>query len=156
MLPLSLDFGSWLAYICKTPADGPHQSFWGHPQKSPTREMTPNSGPRGASVNDGIEKKLCLLKYVLVNEATREVLVLGQGTQLAKFDIESAYRLIPVHADDRPLFGMRREKTNIDLALPFGLRSAPKVFNAVADAMQWIFEQHGVKPMLITWTTSSL
>ena len=110
--------------------------------------MTPNSGPRGASVNDGIEKELCSLKYVLVDEAMREVLVLGQWTQLAKFDIESAYRLIPVHADDRPLLGMRREKTNIDLALPFGLRSAPKVFNAVADAMQWIFEQHGVKPML--------
>ena len=80
-----------------------------------------------------------------VDEAMREVIVLGQGTQLPKFDIESAYRLIPVHADDRPLLGMRREKTNIDLALPFGLRSAP---NAVADAMQWIFEQHGVKPML--------
>ena len=41
-----------------------------------------------------------------------------------------------------------REKTYIDSALPFELRSAPKVFNAVADAMQWILEQHGVKPML--------
>ena len=53
--------------------------------------MTPNSGPRGgggggASVND-VEKELCSLKYVLVDEAMREVLVLGQGTQLAKFDI---------------------------------------------------------------------
>ena len=44
-----------------------------------------------------------------------------------------------MHADDRLLLGMRwREKTYIDSALPFGLRSAPKVFNAVADAMQWI------------------
>ena len=73
----------------RDPADGPHQSFWGHPKKSPTREMTPNSGPRGASVNDGIEKELCSLKYVLFDEAMREVLVLGQGTQLAKFYIES-------------------------------------------------------------------
>ena len=54
-----------------------------------------------------------------------------------------------MHADDRLLLGIRwREKTYIDSTLPFGLRSAPKVFNAVADAMQWIFEQHGVKPML--------
>ena len=44
----------------RDPADGPHQSF---SKKSPTREMTPNSGPRGASVNDGIEKELCSLKY---------------------------------------------------------------------------------------------
>ena len=65
-------------------------------------------------MHDGIEKELCLLKYVLVDEVMREVLVLGQGTQLAKVDIESAYRLIPAHADDRPLLGMRREKTNID------------------------------------------
>ena len=58
--------------------------------------------------------------------------------QLAKLDIESAYWLIPVHADDSPLLGMRwRGKTYIDS------RSAPKVFNAVADAMQWISEQHG-------------
>ena len=35
-----------------------------------------------------------------------------------KLDIESAYRLIPVHADDRPLLGMCwREKTYIDSAL---------------------------------------
>ena len=50
---------------------------------------------------------------------------------------------MPVHADDRLLLGMRwREKTYIESALPFGLRSAPKVFNAVADAMQLILEQH--------------
>ena len=28
--------------------------------------------------------------------------------------------------------------------LPFGLRSAPKVFNAVADAVEWIVYQQGV------------
>ena len=32
----------------------------------------------------------------------------------------------------------------IDCALPFGLRSAPKIFNAVADALQWIIHKHGV------------
>ena len=102
--------------------------------------MAPDSGlvpSQGASVNDGIENELCSLKYVSVDEAMREVIELGQGTQLAKFDIESAYRLIPVHGDDRPLLGMRwREKTYIDSALPFGLRSAPKVFTAVADEAQ--------------------
>ncbi len=29
--------------------------------------------------------------------------------------------------------------------MPFGLRSAPKIFTAVADAVQWIEEQEGVK-----------
>ena len=33
----------------------------------------------------------------------------------------------------------------IDTALPFGLRSAPKIFTAVADAAEWIVRRRGVK-----------
>ena len=32
--------------------------------------------------------------------------------------------------------------------LPFGLRSAPKIFNAVADAFQWILQHQGVTQVL--------
>lgn len=32
----------------------------------------------------------------------------------------------------------------IDTALPFDLRSAPKIFTAIADAAEWIARQHGV------------
>jgi len=28
--------------------------------------------------------------------------------------------------------------------LPFGLRSAPKIYNAVADALQWILRREGI------------
>ena len=35
--------------------------------------------------------------------------------------------------------------TYVDGALPFGLRSAPKLFIAVADALLWIMGQHGVQ-----------
>ena len=33
----------------------------------------------------------------------------------------------------------------MDGALPFGLRSAPKLFNAVADTLLWIMSHHGVQ-----------
>ena len=33
----------------------------------------------------------------------------------------------------------------VDNALPFGLRSAPKIFNAVADALEWIIKARGVE-----------
>ena len=57
---------------------------------------------------------------------------------LAKADIESAYRLIPVHPQDRPLLAVRwNGEIFIDVMLPFGLRSAAKIFNAVADALNW-------------------
>ena len=37
-----------------------------------------------------------------------------------------------------------RGKIYIDSVLPFGLRSAPKIFSSVADALEWILLQHGV------------
>ena len=36
------------------------------------------------------------------------------------------------------------EKIYIDAMLPFGLRSAPKIFNAVADALEWCVIKEGV------------
>ena len=33
----------------------------------------------------------------------------------------------------------------VDAALPFSLRSAPKIFNALADALEWILHAHGVE-----------
>ena len=60
----------------------------------------------------------------------------GYGAQLAKLDMESAYRQVPVHTDDRFLLGMKwKGNLYVDTALPFGLRYAPKIFNAVADAL---------------------
>ena len=59
--------------------------------------------------------------------------------------MESAYRQVPVHPDDRPLLGMKwRDRIYVDAALPFGLRSALKIFNAVADALHWILQKESV------------
>ena len=95
------------------------------------------SHPKGASVNDGVEPELCSMKYTSVDEAVKKVLILGAGTLLAKIDVEGAYRTVPVQPEDRWLLGMKwRGKLYADKALQFGLRSAPKIYNAVADAMQ--------------------
>ena len=89
------------------------------------------SHPKGASVNDGIDRTLCSLTYMKVDDVVQQVLSLGKGTLLAKVDIESAFRNIPVHPDDRHLLGMLWDnKLYIDTVLPFGLRSAPKIFNS--------------------------
>ena len=54
---------------------------------------------------------------------------LGQGALLAKIDIKSAYWNVPIHPDDRWLMGMSWEGAlYIDTTLPFGLKSAPKIF----------------------------
>lgn len=73
------------------------------------------------------------------------VALLGPSALLAKVDIESAYHLIPVHPQDRPLQAIQWDgRIYIDPMLPFGLRSAPKIFNAVADALNWYLQQSGI------------
>ena len=59
-------------------------------------------------------------------------------------DIEHAYHRIPVDPNDHWLIGMCFEGvTYTDTFLPFGLRSAPKLFNAAADALDWVCGERG-------------
>ena len=68
---------------------------------------------------------------------------------MAKMDLHQAYRNLPVHADDHPLLAIRwGQSTYIDTALPFGLRSAPKIFSVFADALAWVMQDHGVTRQL--------
>ncbi len=68
---------------------------------------------------------------------------------MAKLDLKDAYRIVPVHPHDRPLIGMRwRDSIYMDMALPFGLRSAPKIFSALADGLIWIMHNMGADPSI--------
>ena len=92
------------------------------------------SSPPDHSVNDGISPDLCSLRYASVQDAVNVIQLLGKGTQLVKLDIKDAYRIVPVHPADYHLLGVAwRGNIYIDRALPFGLRSAPKIFSALAD-----------------------
>ncbi len=107
-----------------------------HPGK--WRLIVDLSFPKGHSINDGIEPELCSLHYASVDDACKRVIVRGPGTLLAKFDV-GAFRTVPVHPDDRSLLGMSWEgQVYVDKVLPFDLRSAPKLYNAVADALLWL------------------
>ena len=57
--------------------------------------------------------------------------------------------MIPVHPHDHPLLGICWEgSTYVDRSLPFGLRSAPKIFTAVADMLAWALHLNGVRYVL--------
>ena len=51
----------------------------------------------GHSVNDGIGKDHFTVQYMKVDEIIYGIMSLGRGTLLAKLDVESVYRIIPVH-----------------------------------------------------------
>uniref|UniRef100_A0A1X7UWK3 Reverse transcriptase domain-containing protein n=1 Tax=Amphimedon queenslandica TaxID=400682 RepID=A0A1X7UWK3_AMPQE len=104
--------------------------------------ITDLSFPEGSSVNYGVDPALCSLEYTSVNRVAEVIADLGVDTLLAKIDIKSVYRMIPVHSADRPLVGWKWEgQVFVDSALPFGLCSAPKIFIAVADVSEWCFQQ---------------
>ena len=115
-------------------------------QKGKWRMIVDLSHPQGRSINDGISSELCSLSYTKLDEIVESIWKLGPGTQLAKIDIKNAYRIIPVHPSDRHLLAMEwKGLIYVDTVLPFGLRSAPKIFNSVADALEFILKRCGVK-----------
>ena len=100
--------------------------------------------PPGKSVNDGINPELTTLSYINIDQIAHKITQLGRGSQLSKMDIEEAYRIVPIHPDDRHLLGCQSDnQVYIDISLPFGLRSTPIIFTALADALQWVIEQRG-------------
>ncbi len=64
----------------------------------------PKSG--SSSINYGISKEDFSLQYVTIDDAIKGIKRLGPGCFLAKTDIESAFRLIPIHPSDYELLGM--------------------------------------------------
>ena len=104
------------------------------------------SHPEGEIVNEGISIQWSSLTYVSIDHVVQAVVRLGQGTMMAQLDIRKAYQIIPVHPQDRVLLGMWwRNQEFVDCVLPFGLCSAPKIFNVVADTLQWMVCQQGVE-----------
>lgn len=98
---------------------------------------------KSSSLNDHISKEDFSLQYVKIDDAINMVLSLGQGCFMAKTDIQSAFRIIPVHPSDWELLGMKwRGLYFFDKVLPFGLRSAPYLFNQLSDAIEWIIKNN--------------
>ncbi|XP_072037394.1 uncharacterized protein [Amphiura filiformis] len=67
------------------------------------------SFPEGASINDGIPQELCKVEYTSFDEAVALVAGEGEGALMAKSDIKSAFRLLPISPGDFELLGFKFE-----------------------------------------------
>ena len=55
---------------------------------------------------------------------------------MAKLDVESAFRILPIAPTDRPLLGFRwRGLFYMDAVLPMGCSSSCAIFEAFSDAL---------------------
>ena len=63
---------------------------------------------------------------------------------MAKLDLKSAFTICPVKKSQWVLLACQwLGKYFVFPVLPFGLRSAPHIFNSLADLLNWIFNKHG-------------
>jgi len=108
------------------------------------------SAPANDSINDFIDPELYSLSYCTIDDAYTILNELGPGALMSKIDLKNAFRLIPVRAEDWNLLGICwRQLFYIDTCLPFGLRSAPYLFNQLSTAIHWILQHSkGVRHLL--------
>ena len=100
------------------------------------------SSPSGFSVNDNINPDHSSFNYITVRQVAE---LIPHGWFMAKLDLKSAYRKVPVHHADSHFLGISWKGNEfLDRALPFGLRSAPIIFNAVADGLAWAMICSGI------------
>nr|XP_033795814.1 uncharacterized protein LOC117358235 [Geotrypetes seraphini] len=100
------------------------------------------SRPVGSSVNDGIPRDLCTVRYSSVDCALRLILRAGRGALLAKVDIESAFRLLPVHPQSYPLLGFRFDGAYFyDRCLPMGCSISCSYFEMFSSFLHWVVVQ---------------
>ena len=96
---------------------------------------------RPTSVNAHIPPESYSLQYIKVDHAIAILQELGPGCFTSKLDIKSAFRNVPVHPSDWELLGMKWEGLYFfDMVLPFGLRSAPFLFDEFSSAVEWIIQ----------------
>ena len=82
---------------------------------------------------------LASIIYITIDNAIAAIQNFGQGCYMGKTDIEPAFRLILVHPDVWELLAIFwNGQYYFDKVLPFGLRSAPYIFNQLSDSIEWI------------------
>ncbi|KAM4795968.1 uncharacterized protein WCC33_001075 [Rhinophrynus dorsalis] len=96
------------------------------------------SYPEGGSVNDALEKELCSVQYQSFDEALEIVKGVGPGAMLAKVDVESAFRLLPLHPSSFKYTGCCvKGKFYVDKCLPMGCAVSCAYFEVFSSFIHW-------------------
>ena len=107
------------------------------------------SYPEGDSVNDGIVKSYCDVSYASFDVAVGLVASIGPGAWMAKADIKSAFRLLPMHPQDFELLGMKvGDDYFVDKALPMGASCSPALFEKFSTFIEWVTKQQSNSQMV--------
>lgn len=105
------------------------------------------SYPKGSSVNDAIAPELCSVRYASMDHALSIIRSCGPGALMAKCDIQSAFRLLPVHPEDFCLLGFKFEGNwYVDKAMPMGCAVACSAFEAFSTFLEFVAKTRSACP----------
>lgn len=110
----------------------------------------PHNDPEHDSINSLIDKNECSMSYVRIDDAIKYIVLYGKGTQMCKFDISDAFKLIPISPEEWHLFCIKwRGFLYYYSRLSFGCSSSCKIFDTLSQAVCWIAEQiHNIHKIL--------
>ena len=100
------------------------------------------SYPTGKSINDGIPREFATVHYTSISDAIDHIISFGPHCYLAKSDIKSAFRIIPINPSDYHLLGMKWQgEYYFDKCLPMGAASSCSIFERFSTFLEWITQQ---------------
>jgi len=103
------------------------------------RLITHLSYPNGSSVNDGFSVEDISVKYTSFDKVADMLFSLGTSAMMAKRDIKSAFRLMPIYPGDFHLMGLQfNNQYYVDKCLPMGLSIAPALFESFSTFIHWL------------------
>ena len=97
------------------------------------------SYPNCDSVNYFIDRDIFHVNYSSIDEAVSMIQLMGQGTLLAKTDLKSAFRLLPIYPGDFDLLGIKFDgKYYFDKCMSFGSKLSCALFNKFSTFLHWL------------------
>ncbi|KAI8496689.1 amiloride-sensitive sodium channel [Branchiostoma belcheri] len=108
------------------------------------------SRPAGSALNDYVES--VHFSYQSIDDA---VSILADGSYMAKIDLKSAYRSVPIHPSNYSATGLKWQFQGdceytflVDKRLPFGARKAPEIFHRISQSVRRIMKRRGYHTIL--------
>ena len=93
----------------------------------------------GMSVNSSIPRDRVSVRYCTLDDAIAHINQVGKGAWLAKTDIKSAFRIIPITPAEHHLLGFTwLGKFYYDTTIPMGCSMSCSIFEAFSTAIQWV------------------
>ena len=100
------------------------------------------SHPHDNSVNSHISHQDATVSYSSFNTALRLIRKKGVGCWMAKSDLESAFKNIPMDFESLTKLGIQfNNQFYIDISLPFGSTSSCAIFEIFATFLEWAIRE---------------